>query len=133
MIEMKVLISKCITKKNWDFSCIQRQDVGIKRFALVFAGLLYSVIGIFFQIWDGVAWQMFYACSEKNYDLAERGICAPTIFLWVLFITFEYAIRYRFDNTVAWYLSRTSGLLPSATGMLLILGFTGTFFLSPIT
>ena len=30
------------------------QDVRIEKFALVFVGLLYSVIGIIFQIWDAV-------------------------------------------------------------------------------
>lgn len=70
---------------------------------------------LFIPIQVLIFWGSVWVWVQFVYQSTERGICAPTIFLWVLFITFEYAIRYRFDNTVAWYLSRTSGLLPSAT------------------
>lgn len=51
---------------------------------------------------------------------AERGICFPSVFLWALFIVFEYSIRARFDAGSTWYLTRsswiTAGLFPSTAG-----------------
>nr|CAD2143297.1 unnamed protein product [Meloidogyne enterolobii] len=57
-----------------------------------------------------------YVWVQFVYQASDRGICLPSIFLWALFIIFEYSVRYRFDNAT-WYLTRTSwvtaGLFPS--------------------
>ncbi|KAF7623577.1 hypothetical protein Mgra_00010134 [Meloidogyne graminicola] len=77
------------------------------------------------------AFSVFFVCVTATSDLVcylfipiqvliflatDRGICLPSIFLWALFIIFEYSVRYRFDNAT-WYLTRTSwvtaGLFPS--------------------
>lgn len=57
-----------------------------------------------------------YVWVQFVYQASDRGVCLPSIFLWALFIIFEYSVRYRFDNAT-WYLTRTSwvtaGLFPS--------------------
>ncbi|KAI3413743.1 Transmembrane protein 57 [Globodera pallida] len=57
-----------------------------------------------------------YVWVQFVYQSSDRGVCLPSLFLWALFIVFEYSVRYRFDNAT-WYLTRTSwitaGLFPS--------------------
>ncbi|KAI1712824.1 macoilin family domain-containing protein [Ditylenchus destructor] len=57
-----------------------------------------------------------YVWVQFVYQSSDRGICLPSLFLWTLFLFFEYSIRYRFDNAT-WYLTRgswiTAGLFPS--------------------
>lgn len=64
-----------------------------------------------------------YLCLEltnASFFPDDRGLCFPTLAIWVLCIAFEYSFRYKFDHPT-WYLARgpwfTAGLFPSTSGI----------------